>query len=125
MTIDTVRPRDHGFLFGLLAGTAVGVGLALWLAPRAAAELRERMSDSARALRTRAADRYDDVSTRVEGVVDELANKGRDVRDDVADAVARGANAVARQASAIKTDRTAEVKKRGALDGTAPATDSL
>ena len=125
MTTDTLRPRDHGFLLGLLTGTVVGAGLTMWFAPRVAAELRERVTDSAKALRTRATERYDDVSTRVEGAVDELTRKGRDVRDDMADAVARGANEVARQASAIKTDHTAETKKRGTLDGTAPATHSL
>ena len=33
-------PRDYKLAIGLLAGAAIGTGLMLWLAPRAASELR-------------------------------------------------------------------------------------
>jgi gas vesicle protein len=97
--------RNHGFAIGLLTGTAVGVGLTLWLAPRVASELRKRMSDSAKSLRNQAADHYEQASTRVGAAVDELSRKGQGVRDDMADAVARGAREVERYARAARSDR--------------------
>ena len=86
--------RDYGFIFGLLTGTCVGAGLAMWLAPRLSSELRQRMADSAKNIGTRAADQYDQASARVVQVVSNLTRKGQDVRDEVADAVARGAHEV-------------------------------
>ena len=97
--------RDYGFVIGLLTGTFVGAGLAMWLAPRAASELRERMTDSARRLGRRASEQYQQASARVGEAVEELTRKGQGVRDDVAEAVARGAHEVERQARAAKSDR--------------------
>src|SRR6478735_610142 len=90
----------YGFIFGLMAGTVVGAGLTLWLTPGSASELRERVSDSARAIAKRASDGYDDASGRVGTAVDELARKGNRVRDDAAESVARGAHEVERFAVA-------------------------
>ena len=122
MAPDTPDRRGYGFLIGLFTGTAVGAGLAMWLAPRAASELRQRVADSAKALGNRAAARYQNVNARVaDTVVDlakrgqrvrddvadavgDLAKKGQRVRDDMADAVARGAHEVERIAIAAKTD---------------------
>ena len=39
MNTQTGQHRDYGFVIGLLTGTFVGAGLAVWLVPRAAAEL--------------------------------------------------------------------------------------
>src|ERR1043165_8877572 len=93
----------YGFAIGLMTGTFVGAGLALWFAPRLAAELRERITDSAKELGQRVTDRYDQVSTRIATAADEVTRKGQDVRDDVADAVAHGAHEVERFAKATKT----------------------
>jgi len=98
--------RDYGFAIGLVTGTLVGAGLAIWLAPRLGSELRERMSDSARSLRQQVSEQYRQVSTRVGEAVDELTQKGQDVRDDVAGAVARGAQQVERFATSAKSGRT-------------------
>ena len=65
MTADTQDRHDHGFWIGLLAGTAVGAGLAMWLLPRATEELRERATEAANNLRTLAADQYQKASTLV------------------------------------------------------------
>jgi gas vesicle protein len=99
--------RGYGFVIGLLTGTFVGAGLAMWLAPRSASELRQRLTDSATRLGKRASDHYQQASTRVGDAVDELTRQGRGVRDDVADAVARGAHEVERYATAAKTDGVA------------------
>jgi gas vesicle protein len=105
MNAHTHEHRDHRFVIGLLAGTFVGVGLAMWLAPRLVSELRERMTDSARSLGKRASEQYQQAGTRVGEAVEELTRKGQGVRDDVAEAVARGANDVRRYASAAKSGR--------------------
>ncbi len=131
--------RDYGFVIGLLTGTFVGAGLAMWLTPRSASELRKRMTDSARSLGTKASEQYQQASTRVGEAVDELTRRGQDVRDDVADAVARGAHEVERgaheveraaheverYATAAKSDRVAETRKRSAGYGSASKPHSL
>ncbi|MDP1569704.1 MAG: YtxH domain-containing protein [Vicinamibacterales bacterium] len=103
--------RDYGLIIGLLAGTALGAGLMLWLAPRSGSELRERVSRTARALAETAAERQQQLSTKVSGVVDDLTRKGQDVRDEVADAVARGAHEVERVAVAARSDRASSAVK--------------
>jgi gas vesicle protein len=105
MNAHTQERRDPGFVIGLLTGTVVGAGLAMWLVPRAAAELRQRMADSAKKVGARASEQYLQTSARVGDVVDELTRRGREVRDDVAEVVASGAREVERYATAAKTDR--------------------
>ncbi len=107
--------RGYGFVAGLVTGACVGVGLALWLAPRAASELRGRAASSAKDLRARAVASAKDLGDQVSGHLeqasvavgdarDELLKRGRSVRDDVADAVANGAGEVERFAIAAKSD---------------------
>ena len=80
--------RDDGFVIGLLTGACVGAGLAIWLAPRLASVLRQRVFDSARNLGQRAAEQYQHVGTHVGEAVDKLVRRAQGGRDDVADAVA-------------------------------------
>ena len=96
--------RDYGFLFGLMTGTVVGAGLAIWLVPRAS-ELRNRLTESLDDVRNRASDRFQQASARVGETVDEITRKGQGVRDDVAEAVARGAREVERYATVVQTER--------------------
>jgi len=112
----TQEHRDYGFVIGLVTGTFVGAGLAMWLTPRSASELRERVTDSARSLAKRAADRYQQASTRVGEAVDQLSRQGEGVRNDVAEAVARGAHEVERLATAVKSDRVTQPGKHAAAD---------
>ena len=98
----TREHRGYDFVIGLLTGTFVGAGLAMWLAPRSASELRQRVTDSAVRLRKSASEQYEQASTRVGEAVDDLTRQGQDARDDVADAVARGAHEVERYATAAK-----------------------
>jgi gas vesicle protein len=107
MTLQTQERRSHGFAIGLLTGTFVGAGLAMWLAPRMASELRERITDSAKGLGLQASEQFEQARSRVGEAVSDLTRKGQDVRDDVADAVARGAHEVERYAIAAKSDRVA------------------
>jgi gas vesicle protein len=116
MKADITDRRDYGFVFGLVTGTLVGAGLAMWFAPRMASEIRQRLTDSARDLGDRASEQYRRTSARGVEAVDEVTRRGQDVRDDVADAVARGAHEVERYATAAKTDRTSDVRKHSAAD---------
>jgi gas vesicle protein len=99
--IDTER-HGRGFLFGFFTGAAVGVGLALWFAPRLAKELKERVSDTAKAAGELAADRYDQISTSVGDVAKTVTGSVNAVRHDVAEAVAHGAHAVEEFATSAK-----------------------
>ena len=66
MTADTQHRHDHTLWIGLLAGTAIGAGLAMWLLPRATGELREHVTESVNDLRTFASDPYRNATTHVE-----------------------------------------------------------
>jgi gas vesicle protein len=105
-------PSDHHFAIGLLAGTCLGAALALWLAPRGAAEVRQRLTSSARRFRREAAERYQEARERAGDAVDDIARTGNQVRDGVADAVAHGANAVA--AGAREVERMAKAARSSA-----------
>jgi gas vesicle protein len=97
------------FLAGLVAGGAIGAGLAVYFcAPRLISDLRQRMADSTKDLRGAASDGVRAVATRAADVVetvadlaDDVTRKGQAVRDDVADVVARGAHEVGRGARAV------------------------
>jgi len=85
----TPRPGDYRIVLGLFTGAFVGAGLAMWLAPRGS-------------------ERYQQASARVGRTVEDLAQRGRDVRDDIAGAVARGAHEVERVATAATRRRVVE-----------------
>jgi gas vesicle protein len=89
---------DHHFLIGFLTGGFVA-GLTMLFAPRVAAELRQRVTDSARNLGRAASEGYQKASTRAGGAVDDLTKKGQGVRDEVLEAVATGAQKVERFAT--------------------------
>ena len=110
------RPQEHAnrdFLIGLIAGGAIGAGLALLFAPRLGSELRQRVTDSATDLGNAASRRYQDVTGRIADVVDAVTARGQAVRDDVADAVGRGAREVERFAMDSKTGHASD-RARGA-----------
>jgi gas vesicle protein len=95
--------RGSLFLVGLMAGTAIGAGLALAFAPRAGSELRERLTESATELGQAASRGYQRVSTRVADAVENVTERGQTVRDGVADAVASDAREVEQGADAAKS----------------------
>jgi gas vesicle protein len=95
--------RDHRLLIGFIVGSAVGAAVTMLLAPRVAAELRQRVSTSARNLGRAASERYQQASTRVGDAVGELTKKGQGVRDDVLEAVASGAQKVEQFAASHST----------------------
>jgi gas vesicle protein len=96
--------RGYGFVIGLLTGTLVGAGLAMWLAPGSVAEIRERVTDTARTIGKKASERYQQAGARLGDSLDDLTRKGNEVRDEVAGSVARGAREVERFAVAAKSE---------------------
>ena len=109
------RPENggnNGFLIGLITGGVIGAGLAIAFAPRLASELRQRLTASATDLSHAASQGYQEVSTRIAGVVDGVTARGQAVRDDVADAVGRGARKVEQVAMASKTGHASDRARR-------------
>jgi len=72
MTAQAQSHPPYGFAIGLAAGMFVGAGLAIWLAPRVASELRERINDSAKSVGRRASHHYQEASNRVGNAVEAL-----------------------------------------------------
>jgi gas vesicle protein len=102
MNDQATRTRDYRFAAGLAVGSLLGVGLAMLLAPRAAAEIRERAVGSAKQLGDAVSERYRDARLRVTGAVDGLTRKGQGVRDGVLDPVVHGAQEVERGAQGVQ-----------------------
>jgi gas vesicle protein len=103
MNAPAAHDGNNGFLLGLVTGGVIGAALTIALAPRLAAELRQRLMTSADSLGGAASRRYRDASARMAGVVDEVTTRGQAARDDVAEVVARGAREVEQFARASKT----------------------
>ena len=102
MNDQATRIRDYRFAAGLAVGSILGAGLALLLAPRAAAEIKERAVGSAKHLGDAVSERYRDARLRVTGAVDGLTRKGQVVRDGVLDTVVHGAQEVERGAQDVE-----------------------
>jgi gas vesicle protein len=86
--------RDYRFVTGLALGSLVGAGLAMWLAPRAAAEIKARAVNSAKDFGDAVSGRYRGARLRVSEAVDGLSRKGQGLRDDACDTVVRAAQGV-------------------------------
>ena len=106
---DKDAKHGGGFLMGLISGSAIGAGVAIYLAPRLASELRQRLAASTTDLQNAASEGFQNVAARVANVVDRVADvaddvtrRGEAVRDGVADAVGRGAHEVARGAREVE-----------------------
>ena len=100
----TARPQHdaHGFILGLMVGGIAGAGAAILFAPRQAAQLRQRVVDSATVMSGAAIERYQKVTTRGSEMMAGFTTRADAVRDDVADAVSRGAQKVDQFAVAAK-----------------------
>jgi gas vesicle protein len=96
------RSEDGGnnsFLMGLITGSVIGAGLVIAFAP----DLRKRLKTSGADLRDAASDGYQEAGARIAGVVDDVVARGQAIRDNVAEAVGRGAREGDNVAMASKT----------------------
>ena len=115
-TQDTRTNHSGSFLMGFITGSVIGASVAIYLAPRLAVELRQRVTDATTGVRNAAAEGLHDLATCVAGAVDrvvaaanEVRRKGPAVCDDIADAVGRGAHEVDRGAREVaRTARDVE-----------------
>lgn len=107
MNQTTHEHRPFSFALGLLAGTALGAGLTLWLAPRVTSEIHGRIEDAVEAFGDRAARRFESAGARVSAAADEIGARGARIRNDIADAVAQSAHDVEQRALRARTDRPA------------------
>ena len=76
-----------GFVMGLLAGTVLGAGLGMLLAPKAGSELRGAIGEQARNFGNKAAEQY----RRASDSAGTWADKGREFVNQAREAVSRGA----------------------------------
>lgn len=83
MSYDDLDDRHGGasFLLGFIAGSVLGAGLALLLAPRTGEEMRREVAERADQLSKRAATEYEAASERVTN----LAERGKDAYRTAAD----------------------------------------
>jgi gas vesicle protein len=63
------------FLLGALAGALVGAGIALLMAPKAGAQVREDLSAGYSSMRDAAARRYRDLADRASATVEQKVNQ--------------------------------------------------
>ena len=101
-----VQNSSSHFVLGLITGGLIGAAVALALAPKLVAELRQRAVGAADDLSDVATKHYRDATTSIQGAVEGIAARGQAVRDDLADVVVRGARNVEQFAVAAKTDGT-------------------
>lgn len=76
-----------GFVMGLLAGTVLGAGLGMLLAPKAGADLRGQLGEQARTFGSKATEQYRRASDAASG----WAERGREVVNQARGAMERGA----------------------------------
>ena len=76
-----------GFVMGLLAGTVLGAGLGMLLAPKAGSELRGAIGEQARNFGNKASEQY----RRATDSASTWAEKGREFVNQAREAVSRGA----------------------------------
>jgi gas vesicle protein len=65
--------NGHDFMYGLLAGAAIGTAIGLLLAPKTGAQLRSQLGASAEKLRQQADETY----RRAAGAVNDMVGQGR------------------------------------------------
>jgi gas vesicle protein len=95
--------RDS-FGLGLFTGALVGAGLAMWLTPWSAGELRKRITEGAKPLGQRASDQYRRTNVRVADASDEFANTIQDA-PAMTTPVARGADEVGRLSTVLTNNQ--------------------
>ena len=93
-----------GFTLGILAGAAIGAGLALLFAPKAGQALRSDIADSVDSLRAAVAERYQELAERA-GVefenLQETVESATDALETRAKAAVQSASRKTREAAGV------------------------
>ena len=127
------RPYDRydteshgaGFMMGLLAGTVLGAGLGMLLAPKAGADLRGQIGEQARTLGNRASEQY----RRASETASSWAERGREMVQDAQEAVSHAAdqassgNAGGSYGSGTYGGSTGTTGSSGSFGGQTPGSD--
>lgn len=99
---DTSRCDGGRFLLGVVAGAAVGAGLAILFAPQSGQESREDIRNAGESLRDRTSETYEDARAAVEEWIAEARSKVDEARS--------------RLDGAVEAGRLAAERKRAELD---------
>ncbi len=97
---------NAGFAAGLITGASVGAGLALLLAPKSGAALRDELGESWISLREAVGRRYRDLAERAGVELDDLQARIDQTADAVESSASRLVEAAAREARQAWSDRT-------------------
>ncbi|MGH9256802.1 MAG: YtxH domain-containing protein [Vicinamibacterales bacterium] len=81
-----IEGNGGGFVMGLLAGTVLGAGLGMLLAPKSGSDLRGQIGEQAKNLGTKASEQYH----RASETAGTWAERGRDMVHQARNAVRRG-----------------------------------
>jgi gas vesicle protein len=84
---DDTEGGGGGFMMGLIAGTVLGAGIGMLLAPKAGADLRGTLGEQARTIGTKASEQYRRATETASG----WADRGRDMVNQARSTVERGA----------------------------------
>jgi hypothetical protein len=104
---DATMRNTRNVVVGFLAGSVVGAGLGWYFAPRLSA-LGHQTAGSLQRIGAAATRGYHEAGGRLGAVVDTATAKGQALRDQVSDAVIRGARDVERLAAHVKSARGPE-----------------
>jgi len=99
-----------------MAGAVIGAGIGLWFAPRSGLEMREQLSDSAKAM-----------GKAVNDTVDDLAARGREAYERVRDIAARASEEIARAGEQLDrvSSETARSINQGINKGLSMTNDAM
>ena len=97
---------NAGFAAGLITGAIVGAGLALLLAPKSGAALRDELGESWISLREAVGRRYRELADKTGVELDDLQARIDQTADAVESSASKLVEAAAREARQVWSDRT-------------------
>jgi gas vesicle protein len=108
-----------GFVMGLLAGTVLGAGLGMLLAPKSGSDLRGQIGEQARHFGNRASEQYH----RASETATNWAERGRDMVQQARTAVQRGVDEARGYSGSSDTGYSGGSSSPGSFGGNTPGSD--
>lgn len=93
-TTDTASHSTPGWMIGLIAGAALGGGLALLFAPRQGVHTRHQLAQRSQQAGRQLRSAYDSVSGTTRRTARRISEQAHDWRSQVSDAVSRASDAI-------------------------------